>query len=46
MAKSFNTGFLDIVELRIAKRPIKQRAQKALSKWFFDFETITNQLVY
>ena len=45
MAKGFNTGFLDIVELRIAKRPIKQRIQKALSRWSFDFEDITNQLV-
>ena len=30
-AKGFRTGFLDIVELKIANDPIKQRTQKTLS---------------
>jgi len=30
-AKGFNTGFLDIVELKIAKLPIKQKIQNHFS---------------
>jgi hypothetical protein len=34
-AKGFNTGFLDIVELRMANNPIMQRTQKILFLEFF-----------
>jgi hypothetical protein len=40
VANGFKTGFLDIVELRIANNPIMQRVQKILSLAFFACETI------
>jgi len=35
MAKGLRTGFLDIVELRMAKAPVVQRTQKYLSLAIF-----------
>ena len=39
-AKGFRTGFLDIVELRIANNPIMQKIQNMLSLAFFADEVI------
>jgi len=43
VAKGFKTGFLDIVELRIAKSPIMQSIQNTLSTWFLRREAIKSQ---
>jgi len=43
-AKGFKTGFLDIVELKIAKNPIMQSVQKTLFTAFFACEAIKNHL--
>ena len=45
VANGFRTGFLDIVELRIANNPIIQSIQKKFSPLFFNLFDISNKFL-